>query len=213
MSSASARTAWPRSSGSRARRSATSCAAMVCPVCVTVTGRPASRFATSGSDRANCCTWTSRSSAGSPTAAAPASAAGAPASPATSPDERAPPGAAFLRDPGAFFARLGVRIERVMTDNAKNYTRSRAFAEALAELEARHLTTQPFRPQTNGKSERFNRTMLDEWAYARPYATNEERIAALGPWLDHYNHHRPHTALGGLTPMEVLVNNVSVNHI
>jgi len=129
------------------------------------------------------------------------------------PDERGTTCAAFLRDAGAFFARLGVRIERVMTDNAKNYTRSRAFADALAELEARHLTTQPFRPQTNGKSERFNRTMLDEWAYARPYETNEERIAAFSPWLDHYNHQRPHTALGGLTPMEVLVNNVSVNHI
>src|SRR3972149_6174004 len=70
------------------------------------------------------------------------------------PDERGTTCAAFLRDAGAFFARLGVRIGRVMTDNAKNYTRSRAFAEALAELEARHLTTQPFRPQTTGKAAR-----------------------------------------------------------
>lgn len=102
-----------------------------------------------------------------------------------------------------------------MTDNAKNYTRSRAFAGALDEIGARHLTTRPFRPQTNGKSERFNRTLLEEWAYARMYRSNEERIDALRPWLDEYNHRRPHTALGGKTPMQVLiasVNNVSVNH-
>jgi transposase InsO family protein len=132
------------------------------------------------------------------------------------PDERGTTCAAFLRAAAASFARLGVRIERVMTDNAKNYTRSRAFQTALDELEARHLTTRPFRPQTNGKSERFNRTLLDEWAYARMYLTNEERTSALGPWLVEYNHRRPHTALGGKTPMEILiaaVNNVSVNHI
>jgi transposase InsO family protein len=129
------------------------------------------------------------------------------------PDERGTTCAAFLREAAASFARLGVRIERVMTDNAKNYTASRAFAEAMTEIGARHLRTQPFRPQTNGKSERFNRTMLDEWAYARPYASNNERLLALGPWVDQYNQHRPHTALGGLTPMQALVNNVSGNHI
>ncbi len=72
--------------------------------------------------------------------------------------------------------------------------------------------TRPFRPQTNGKSERFNRTMLEEWAYVREYASNAERVAAFAPWVDHYNHGRPHTALNGMTPMEFLVNNVSVNH-
>jgi transposase InsO family protein len=131
------------------------------------------------------------------------------------PDERGTTCAAFLREAAAVFARLGVRIERVMTDNARNYTDSRAFASALGELGARHLTIPPYRPQVNGKSERFNRTMLDEWAYARMYRSNEERIAALGPWLEEYNHRRPHTALGGRTPMQVLVdhvNNVLVNH-
>ncbi len=127
-------------------------------------------------------------------------------------DERGVTCARFLRDAGAFFARLGVRIERVLTDNARNYTASRAFGEALADLGARHKRTRPFRPQTNGKSERFNRTMLDEWAYARACTSNDERLAALDPWLHHYNHGRPHTALGGLTPMQVLVNNVSANH-
>lgn len=128
-------------------------------------------------------------------------------------DERGPTCATFLRQAGAFYARLGVRIERVMTDNARNYRTSRAFAEAVAELGARHKRTRPFRPQTNGKSERFNRTMLEEWAYARPYSCNEQRLAALDAWLYDYNHHRPHSALKGLSPMQFLVNNVSVNHI
>jgi transposase InsO family protein len=128
------------------------------------------------------------------------------------PDERGTTCARFLRDAGAFFARQGVRIERVMTDNAKNYVDSRAFQAALAELGARHRRTPPFRPQTNGKSERFNRTLLDEWAYAREYRSNEERLAALPDFVDHYNNHRPHSALKGLTPMAALVNNVFGNH-
>jgi transposase InsO family protein len=127
-------------------------------------------------------------------------------------DERGTTCARFLRDVGVFFARQGVRIERVMTDNAKNYTRSRAFAEALAELGARHKRTRFFNPQQNGKSERFNRTMLDEWAYARPYGSNAERLDAFPEFLHHYNHGRPHTALQGRSPMQALVNNVSVNH-
>jgi transposase InsO family protein len=127
-------------------------------------------------------------------------------------DERGTTCAGFLRRAGAFYARLGVRIERVMTDNAKNYVVSRAFAEAMAELGARHKRTRYHRPQTNGKSERFNRTMAEEWAYVRPYRSNQERLDAFAAWLDHYNHRRPHTALGGLTPMQALVNNVSVNH-
>jgi transposase InsO family protein len=128
-------------------------------------------------------------------------------------DERGVTCARFLRDAGAFFARHGVRIERVLTDNARNYVASAAFAAALADLGARHKTTRPYRPQTNGKAERLNRTLLDEWAYARPYASNAERLAALPAWLDEYNCRRPHSALGGLAPMQFLVNNVSGNHI
>ena len=128
------------------------------------------------------------------------------------PDERGPTCAAFLREAAAWFARQGVRIERVMTDNAKNYTLSRDFQAALADLGARHKRTRSYRPQTNGKSERFNRTLLDEWAYARPYQSNNERLVALPDFVDHYNCHRPHTALKGIPPMAALVNNVSGNH-
>lgn len=99
-----------------------------------------------------------------------------------------------------------------MTDNARNYVLSRDFQAALRHLEARHKRTRPYRPQTNGKSERFNRTLLDDWAYARPYISNNERLMALPGFVETYNHHRPHTSLKGLTPMAILVNNVSGNH-
>jgi transposase InsO family protein len=121
--------------------------------------------------------------------------------------------ARFVLDAAAFFASHGVRIERVLTDNARNYTVSKAFAAALAELGARHKVTRPFRPQTNGKAERFNQTLLTEWAYARRYDTNQERLDALPAFVANYNEHRPHGSLAGLTPMSALVNNVSGNHI
>jgi transposase InsO family protein len=127
-------------------------------------------------------------------------------------DERGTTCARFVLDAAAFFASHGVRIERVLTDNAKNYTLSKAFAAALGEIGARHKVTRPFRPQTNGKAERFNQTLLREWAYARRYDTNPERLAALPAFVERYNEHRPHGSLGGLTPMSVLVNNVSGNH-
>lgn len=127
-------------------------------------------------------------------------------------DERGPTCASFLRAAAAWFARQGVRIERVMTDNARNYVDSRDFQTALVDLGARHKRTRSYRPQTNGKSERFNRTLLDEWAYARPYASNNDRLLALPDFVDRYNSHRSHTSLRGLTPMAVLVNNVSGNH-
>ena len=103
-------------------------------------------------------------------------------------------------------------IQRVLTDNAKAYTNSVVFAETAAALGIRLKRTQPYRPQTNGKVERFNRTLLEEWAYARLYHSNAERRRAFTRWLRFYNHRRPHTSLDGLTPMAVLVNNVHGKH-
>ena len=128
-------------------------------------------------------------------------------------DERGTTCARFVLDAAAFFAARGVRIERVLTDNAKNYTLSKVFAAALDQLEARHKVTRPFRPQTNGKAERFNQTLLAEWAYARRYDTNQARLDALPAFVANYNERRPHGSLAGRTPMSALVNNVSGNHI
>lgn len=127
-------------------------------------------------------------------------------------DERGTTCARFVLDAAAFFASHGVRIERVLTDNARNYTDSQAFAAALSEIGARHKRTRPFRPQTNGKAERFNKTLLVEWAYVRRYDTNQARLDALPDFVERYNHTRPHGSLDGQSPMTVLVNNVSVNH-
>ena len=127
------------------------------------------------------------------------------------PDERGETAARFLVSVAASFAELGVRIGQVMTDRAFCYTAPGAFAEALAAIGARHKPTRPYRPQENGKAERFIGTMISEWAYARLYRSNEERRRALPRWLYTYDHRRPHTALGGLPPMVVLVNKVGGN--
>ena len=108
------------------------------------------------------------------------------------------------------FAQAGIRIERILTDNGASY-RSHAYRDTLAGLEIRHKRTRPFRPQTNGKAERFIRTLLDEWAYARPYRSNGERLHALQRYIQFYNHRRPHTALQGLVPSAV-VNNLPEHH-
>jgi transposase InsO family protein len=127
-------------------------------------------------------------------------------------DEQAATAAGFLVEAAAFFAEHSVVIQRVLTDNAKAYTDSVVFAETAAGWGIRCKRTRPYRPQTNGKVERFNRTLLEEWAYGRLYRTNTERRRAFTRWLRSYNHRRPHTALDGLTPMAVLVNNLGGSH-
>ncbi|WP_102936094.1 IS481 family transposase [Streptomyces malaysiensis] len=128
-------------------------------------------------------------------------------------DEKATTCAAFLQRAAAFFATYGIlRIERVLTDNAWPYRKSLAWRQALADLGAAGKLTRIYRPQTNGKVERFNRTLLDEWAYLRPYTSNDERTAALTDFLHNYNHHRCHTALGGHPPIN-RVNNASGQYI
>ncbi|MBZ3902500.1 IS481 family transposase [Streptomyces griseiscabiei] len=128
------------------------------------------------------------------------------------PDEKADTCAAFLRRAAAFFAASGIdRIERVLTDNAWPYRKSFAWQQALADLGATGKLTRAYRPQTNGKVERFNRTLLDEWAYLRPYTSNTERADALADFLHTYNHHRCHTALGGQPPIS-RVNNAAAQY-
>jgi transposase InsO family protein len=129
------------------------------------------------------------------------------------PDEGAATSALFLVEAASFFADHGVHIQRVLTDNAKAYAESVLFAEVAAGLGIRLRRTRRYRPQTNGKVERFHRTLLEEWAYARLYRSNAERRRAFTRWLRFYNHRRPHTSLDGLTPMAVLVNNVHGKHI
>jgi transposase InsO family protein len=116
------------------------------------------------------------------------------------PDEKATTVVAFLRDAVRFYQQHGVTIERVITDNGSGY-RSAIHAIACRALRIRHLRTRPYRPQTNGKAERFIRTLLAGWAYGAIYRTNPDRIAALDGWLYHYNHHRRHSALGHQPPL------------
>jgi len=121
------------------------------------------------------------------------------------PDERKHTAAAFWQRAQAFFTDAGITVRRVLTDNGSAY-RSRLWRDTLTAAGIAHKRTRPFRPQTNGKVERYHRTLLDEWAYARPYASETERRAALAPWLHIYNHHRGHTALGGLPPASRVTN-------
>jgi transposase InsO family protein len=115
-------------------------------------------------------------------------------------DERKETAVAFWERARAFFAGHAITVERVLTDNGSCY-RSHAWRQALAAAGITHKRTRPYRPQTNGKVERFNRTLLNEWAYLRPYTSNTERAEAFAPFLHAYNYHRCHTALGGQPPI------------
>ncbi|MCM2416429.1 IS481 family transposase [Streptomyces sp. RKAG290] len=115
-------------------------------------------------------------------------------------NERQETAAGFWQRAQAFFTAHGITVERVLTDNGSCY-KSRLFTQTLAAAGITHKKIRPYRPQTNGKVERFNRTLLDEWAYLRPYTTNTERTQALADFLHTYNHHRCHTALGGQPPI------------
>jgi transposase InsO family protein len=119
-------------------------------------------------------------------------------------DETGPTCAAFLIRAAAFFAVHGITIRQVISDNALNYIRSRDFADAMAAIDAKHLTIKPHCPWQNGKVERFNRTVQVEWAYRQVFTTNAERAAALEPWLDFYNTRRRHSAIGGQPPISRL---------
>ena len=130
---------------------------------------------------------------------------------AVRPDEQTDSTVSFVAEAVAFYAAQGVRVERVMTDNAWTYTHSNRLAALFKELGIRHVRTRPRRPQTNGKAERFIGTLQREWAYARLFLSNQARLASLPRWVDAYNRRRPHAGLGGQTPMSVLVNKVDGN--
>ena len=125
------------------------------------------------------------------------------------PDERKETAAGFWERAHAFFTAAGITVTRVLTDNGSCY-RSNAFTQALGPT-ITHKRTRPYRPQTNGKVERFNKTMLEEWAYAQPYTSETQRVEAFNHWLHHYNHHRGHTALKGQPPAPRVPNLSGVN--
>jgi len=118
-------------------------------------------------------------------------------------DERQDSAIAFLKAAVAYYATLGVKIERVMTDNGSCY-KAWAFRAACKQLDLSHIRTKPYTPKTNGKAERFIQTSLREWAYARAYQHSDERIAELPRWLHRYNWHRPHGSIGRSTPISRL---------
>jgi len=119
------------------------------------------------------------------------------------PDEKRPQAVQFLRDAVAYYARLGITIKRLLTDNGSAF-RSKDFAAACRQLSIAHKFTRAYRPQTNGKAERFIQSALREWAYGWIYQHSSERTAALASWQHHYNWHRPHAGIGGAAPMSRL---------
>ena len=116
-------------------------------------------------------------------------------------DERATTVTGFLERALAFFAEHGIVGKRLMTDNAFAYVKNRSLRELLARRGIKHLTTEPYRPRTNGKVERFHQTMAREWAYGLAYRSHRQRNEALPHWLEHYNRRRPHSSLGDRPPI------------
>ena len=130
-------------------------------------------------------------------------------------DEKKESAVAFLKAAVAWYASLGITVERLMTDNGSCY-RSKTFKRACAALSARHIFTKPYTPRTNGKAERFIQSSLREWAYARAYETSDHRATELPYWIHHYNWHRPHAAIKGNSPISrsgLDVNNLVRTHI
>lgn len=117
------------------------------------------------------------------------------------PDEKGVTAAGVLLRAAEFFASHGITIREIISDNAFAYRNSAAFKDAVAAIGARQLFIKPHCPWQNGKIERLNRTLQTEWAYRQPYASNDERSAALAPWLDYYNNERQHHGIGGQTPI------------
>jgi len=115
-------------------------------------------------------------------------------------DEGGRTAAAFLERAIEAFSARGVTIAEILTDNAKAYVVSRHFQRVVRAHGLKHRRTQPYRPQTNGKAERFIQTLLNEWAYARPYTSNDARLRQLPRWVDYYNHRRPHGGIAGAVP-------------
>jgi transposase InsO family protein len=116
-------------------------------------------------------------------------------------DERAATVTAFVERSLGWFEAHGIHAKRLMTDNAFAYVKNRSLRELLAAREIKHLRTQAYRPQTNGKVERFHQTMAREWAYGTPYRSSHHREQALPHWLEHYNQRRPHSGIGNRPPI------------
>jgi len=128
------------------------------------------------------------------------------------PDEKAVSSASFLAQAVAYFARLGIEVRRVMTDNGPCFYADR-FRDACRQLHIKHIRTRIYTPRTNGKAERFIQTAIREWAYARLYQNSAERLQYLTPWIHQYNWHRPHASLNQRPPISRAGPQLDVNNL
>jgi transposase InsO family protein len=116
-------------------------------------------------------------------------------------DDKAATVTSFVERALAYYERHGIVAKRLLTDNGFSYVKNRSLRDLLTNRSIRHLTTQPYRPRTNGKVERFHQTMAREWAYGLTYRSHQHRNAALPHWLHNYNNQRPHSSIGGQPPI------------